>query len=555
MHQPAREENRKKAVDHEGYDADNDEQDKLLLKFKKRFKEKLNQAAGSRISHDDVAPHFRRLDSLARLLEGNAKCAAIYYHEPKNILWIANNKIYDNSRNKNQCLENLEYTFYLISQEDLNIEDIFNKLTQIIYINFKNEDWRKMDKFKDDKELKERIKKHLKNLFESSLTTKEWQQREIKNLKRSPLDNVKLSIIEKVVKLTRDFLKIRAFLLSTKNKNDIAGSILLAIKNSNYKPLRYEDNKVHAEMRILSKIYSASTATGYFYIGISKLCCAHCARAIEAFNNNRASDETIKCRGLHGQVYNWHVPNFISSSPVYLKTFVGKRSYKAYEKMKEEGKKEAMQFIASKESCPIKKATKSNPRPMYADSSESDMEFGFNCDEEFSSQIESMPLANIWTIRHIKMCHEDEFYILIKIELSIRKILALYKTKSKFFDLATEKVYGICKELAEDPLAFDTPIDIFEKLCGIYDKDISFFNEIITDKGKGAYDHGLDRLWAKYQNLGNYKAAVQFFVNDGAFDQSSNSNDSRNYGDDKDSQSSELCFEPDEGNYHSRFTP
>lgn len=541
-----RKKSQKESIDSKGYDADIDEQNALLSKFKTRFRKKLVQATKSPESHKNVHLHFRRLDSLARLLEGKATCAAVYYNALTNRLWIANNKIFNNSRETNNYIKNLNDAFHLISQEDISIKDILDKLSKIILANYEVEHRYKIRDFKENNiDLAVLIENWLKDLFISALTTKEWENQIAEKLESDSTSQLKLHVVNRLVKLTRDFLKIRAYLLSTKTRNAISDGILLAIKNNHYDIMHDEGKDVHAEMRILSNIYN-SEDVNHLYIGISKLCCAHCARAIKAFN--------LECRGLHGQVYNWPVPDFISNSALYLKTFVGKRSYKAYKKMKQESKKEALQFIASKESCP-----KSKPRSMYADSSDSDIEFGLHCDEgPITSPVKNMPLANIWTIRHIKMCYEDEFYFLSEIGLSIHQILDLYKTKSKFFDLATKKVFEICNKLAKDELdaGYLNPKNIFERLCGLYDKDLKFYKHIIDDNGEGAYAHLLDELFAKYQSLGrNYDAAINFFIKDKGWDLSSHSNESQYNDDDQNSQASEICIYPDNNSDCSRANP
>lgn len=65
-------------AENEGYTSDVDQHQRA---FRTDFSERLKSVSHERKNNHDVAKQFRRLDSFARLLEGNSICAAVYYHE------------------------------------------------------------------------------------------------------------------------------------------------------------------------------------------------------------------------------------------------------------------------------------------------------------------------------------------------------------------------------------------------------------------------------------------------------------------------------------------
>jgi hypothetical protein len=444
------------------------DQAQKLQSFKDEFNKRLETAARVRKSHQYIPKQLRRLDSLARLLEANTICAAVYYYELTNCLWLANNKVFRGSRESNNYIKNINSIFDLIRNEHMSIEEIFRKLTEVIYWNISQENRHDLKKIPFD--LKEAISEWIKEMFKFNGDTKEWREQAKKDLTyEEKINNVLIKIIKKISRHTRDFLKIRDFLLANTHDN-LSKGIVSAIRGNKFKIIPEENKDVHAEMRILSQLLNSEEIASP-YIGISKLCCDHCALAMQTFD--------VKCRGVHGQRANWPLPDFLDLHADCLTKYVGEKAYRYYQSLQMDTQNEAKIFIASKESNSIRENAKDG-RGMYADSSDSDIEFGFAWNDK---EIERIPLDSVWYVRDLKMWYQKEFYRLMSIGLSLREIVDLYKESPKKFKnlITTDRIYEFLERIAENDFHNDT-VKAFKKIYQIYDDNEFLFHSIIKKR-------------------------------------------------------------------------
>lgn len=498
-----------------------------LEKFKAEFSDALKNAGKGRVSNQEVPRHFRRLDSIARLLEGNAICAAVYYHPPSKTLWIANNKVHKTSRAENNYIKKLNEVFNLLSQEKLDIEKIIEVLTDSICLNLTQEKRFEQAKLKEIK-IEETINKWLTELFESGKLTKEWRKNSFEEIEGNENEALLHSAITKTSRLVRDFLKVRDFLLQSVN-NPLAKEILTAIKKSNFKILHVEGNNVHAEMRLLAQKMAEKTGLvdEEIYFGISKLCCNHCALALKNFN--------VMSRGVHGRPFNWKAPQFFNNENKGLLTFFGKTAAKSWEKLDDNAKKDAIKYIETKSSSPIKDIKN---RLMEADSSESDVVFGLDCSSEtLQEELPNWLLQDVWLLSELKRFSSLECEKLRNIGLSWDSIVDLAKCTKKFSTMANH-VADFIEDRKSDSEDGD---EIFEDLMNLYDNDNSLFWRILSTpeelKDHFSYSALKAGLEANDSNSCSddqypddcYAFLQKTFENDTGYDYGSHSSDSENY--------------------------
>lgn len=463
---------------------------KSLDIFKINFQQRLQNASNERLSYLNIEKPFRRLDSFARLLEGNATCAAVYLDAITGMLWIANNMVFEGSQDSNAYIKNIHSTFELISNEKLSIEDIFEQLKEIIILNFNSQNRYEVSALKKinpniQNEMADFISNQLEDLFKSSLSTKKWYQLAINALEypSKEFNNFYEKVIKAIVKQTRDFLKIRSFLLNASEKNPLSEGLLIAVREKKYQIIKSDKNQVHAEMRLAEPLIDSNS-----YIGLSKLCCDHCHLAIQTFG--------LRTRGVHGQSFDWPIPSFIKNKSENFRKYVGKEAFDAYCELSDSERDEAQTNITSKRTGAGKK-----DRRMIADSSDSDIEFGpnYDSDEEKLNEIKGFNLADTWTIRHLNMCYTEEVNNLDYFGFSISKIINLYTNNiEKFNSLSSSNIYNLVLKLKEGEID-GSSVDIIELLEEIYDNHKSLFFEITTTKADNVIEHGLAEFYDRYK--------------------------------------------------------
>lgn len=249
----------------------------------------------------------RRLDSLARLLEGNHICAAVCAVGDK--VYIATNQLTKGSRQetRNRLQDLLKVlSVKVFGEEDLKI---FKK---VVLESVKSSAQGKMTL--NDGEILVIAEKFARQGFE------EWNKTTIVQLKQQYKTYSRLSdavmVHSLAERLATDFLKVRKEIRDNKVSN-------LLHRKSTFEILEAEKSGVHAEMTILDKLLQEGNAAPV-YIGISKKCCDKCTDVIKAVNvalgakieiddSEEEIPDTIQVSGVHPQQpANWVKPSFLS---------------------------------------------------------------------------------------------------------------------------------------------------------------------------------------------------------------------------------------------------
>lgn len=277
-------------------------------------------------AHDQyVSPPkgYRRLDSLARLLEGNSLCAAAYF-DGKKIL-ITSNKLGATSREDNETKrlinEILDYYLQLVTKakhrdiaqlrKTLNDERI--KLFQNICIKNICGQMGKATIAGCDEYINKFASYVLalpNDPINDSKNTglhkfKEFVGQEVRDAKVGMLFG---ACIVAIPRLARDFRKLENYFIRE-------GKTLL----KKDPVIIQHGTKLHAEMQLIQEVIVNNGISKIGYIGISKLCCLDCASVILAINigngQGQQLDEEFKVltRGQHDICFNdkWKMPDFL----------------------------------------------------------------------------------------------------------------------------------------------------------------------------------------------------------------------------------------------------
>lgn len=285
-------------------------------------------------SHNQNVPKkHRRLDSLARLIEGKGICAAVYFNGEK--LLITSNALQSTSR----------------SPEKNNIKKLINEVLGYYRLNLAIgaelcDITQLREKFSEQRiELFKEIcvkyvhgqmgqaaitgcDEYISKFAEFVLTTLKDPIKDAKNINLIEFEkiigqevtDVKVGMlfgaaIVIVPRLARDFRKLEHYFTGD-------GKSLLkedpAIVQHGTK-----SHKLHAEMQVIQDAVNKNNIDRIGYIGISKLCCLDCASVILAINlRNYQNDEyqldkefTILTRGQHDLCFTeWKMPEFLEKN-------------------------------------------------------------------------------------------------------------------------------------------------------------------------------------------------------------------------------------------------
>jgi hypothetical protein len=465
---------------------------KKMDDFKSSFSARLRTSAAKRRSDKTTPRTFRRLDSLARLLEGDSICAAVSYDAKTQALLVASNQIHRNSRADNKQVKFINKVIYLIRDENLSLEEITRKLIGIIITNFLKEERRLISvEGISEAKLTEHVGKMLRNLFLSGQNTRDWLSNSNAEDYEGLSDRLFNKLAKKVSRLARDFLKLRSSLLTNSIHNQAAETdILNILHQAEVKILKQEGKGVHAEMGVIA-VTRAAPVDARPYTGISKLSCDHCGLAMDVFS--------MPHRGQHGQGAQWPFPSFISTDAKVLEKYQGKDTYAKYQKLSKEKQKEALSYMASKDSSPIRENAR-HGRKMEADSSESDVEAGLNCsDEAKAEEITGFSLEDVWSLRYLKYRFSEEFRRLTELGIGFAEVLALYKNSTdKFLAIANEKTCRLIWN--EHEYGQQNICELLEKLSVLYDADEQSFWGLVNDEedaiSKFGFDEVYDRIFA-----------------------------------------------------------
>lgn len=92
---------------------------------------------------------------------------------------------------------------------------------------------------------------------------------------------------------------------------------------------------MHAKMCLFNYLWVNNKKTQY--VGISKLCCAHCHLAWKTAGIEQIiEDNQTAVAGFHGNGYLWPLNNELITNAAFMKNFLGGDLYDEYEKIGDE---------------------------------------------------------------------------------------------------------------------------------------------------------------------------------------------------------------------------
>lgn len=451
------------APDKEGYVADNE--DNGIEFFPKNFTEHLNESAKQRICSNPPRIN-RRLDALARFLEQDMTCIAVMYDSQEKVIWVSSNTIHEGSRSVNNSTKNITNALQLLVNHNASIDDIIKGLTAIInkYIK-QNERFLANDIIKKMgvSSFNRLLEDILRDLFFSGIPTKSW----VNNFNFKKFDpeskyTVLLNkIIPKMCRIARDFIKLRNSLIDRLGcESSLNHEIITTIDKGAFKILHLGKHKAHAETRMIIKQNHVPDLKNS-YVGVSKLCCAHCGLAV------KVSDTQV--RGQHGRGFNtWVIPEPILNNPEQLKSFFGDKAYQQYQNFTPQKKGEALKYVEGKAGSPNDRKA----RDMLPDSSSSDVEFGLE-----DSASETRRILSGITFEEINSLAKITKYIFTEHEVFTDLFIS---SPIKFKKLATENTLNL--------LIYFKGKLLFEDICVIYDANQKVCEELI--KNENELSHG-----------------------------------------------------------------
>lgn len=257
------------------------------------------------IHHPAPSQENRRLDALARLLEGTHICVAVY-RKKDNTLLITANDINERTR-KTTISEGaliadvMEHFTNQEKRNDLDKEiEIFNRMC---LASVKSSD---TSGIKISDATITRISDYIFNDKERN-----WKTLSVLNLLEiatgnpaltDPLESGDIMRAFFIISdLARDFRKVKDF---------------FSKENFSFDILNFGEQNVHAELRMIDyllKNQGINFINDTHYIGISKLCCAKCELVIKTMNFTM-KEGVIETRGEHGigaDDKKWQAPHFL----------------------------------------------------------------------------------------------------------------------------------------------------------------------------------------------------------------------------------------------------
>lgn len=258
----------------------------------------------------------RRLDSIARLLEGSSTCAAITLID--NIFFIATNKAFPRGENTEDqgylLIKMVMYYFQSIVNEQDN-KDSYQAIFKII-----------CKQAMAGLQIPSHIIKILDDDFiQGIIKSKSDSFQHVRDFifEQAEYGHYPAGIGDAFVvcsALREDFDKVIKFINENKGKpngSEPTSRFLQAIKLFN--PTNHiicadklkgvqNTSEMHAEMRLLSSIQHKLEKKEQFsiYVGISKLCCLHCHCMIYGVNQTSGYKNEVEIRGAHNVLHSAH---------------------------------------------------------------------------------------------------------------------------------------------------------------------------------------------------------------------------------------------------------
>ena len=321
-----------------------------LKKFTQEFYNYLHELNAERESRD-LDWEERRFDSLSRLLVSDINdCAAVCF-DGKKILY-AFNHLHGSSSDAKRAH---------IKEQAVKVFKYFTNCIEGKYIipGKKQKDRLKLIvdtcctalQLKEEED-KERIQNiiHLLDEYHGELPE------EIKGVVNS-------KELNQAIRTRKDLMKVEEALTTGDKKfsNNIINAFKIKEEEGYILIEEGEANdKCHAEMRIVEHLLDEQPnikgKLDKIYIGLSKLCCAHCHLVITndpsdplileyQDDEGKAIKVPIYTRGHHGQSFEWFIINKIKVNDGQLKHFLGKEAFEIYQEMEEKGQDLALYVV------------------------------------------------------------------------------------------------------------------------------------------------------------------------------------------------------------------
>jgi hypothetical protein len=353
-----------------------------LLDFTTRFAARLRDANPNRVAHSGmpsagsdeqfVSQGDRRLDAMARLLEGDEVCAAVAFDRGKLLVATNNNghsmdrfncPLWDRiftlhghltmiakmSMEANQSIPRHQWTPQ--TREDFVGEALPYKLIRT-KSTFKEMKKAQLDEIQELREFSWRVNNDFFK-FEESSKAKEaseanrdiveaWAEdckHRIASL--TPPNSIARNsdrFFETAIRLYQDLIKLEDFFSTMKHLEPYATELVqaMATRKIDYSMINVGAQNVHAEMRLTS--HAVTQGIKFPYIGISKLCCAYCNLVMDTFLKAQyfeADDAMdVPTRGRHGVPYPWLIPEPLRNYEPFIKELLGSDLYAIYAKFK-----------------------------------------------------------------------------------------------------------------------------------------------------------------------------------------------------------------------------
>lgn len=251
----------------------------------------------------------RRLDTLARLLEGEGPCTAVSIYNGE--LIIAANKVHAKSRNSelsSMISESLKYFASVTADPGISDPAIlagdeempkkaFEILKDICIRSCKALGFQPNTRPQEEvgaliEEILKAESGALRSLKEIDIKIEELNKVSYLHNKYDPVGGGEMSVvIHRVYSRTRDFFKLVRTLQSAELTPIKSVMHALKVSDDASAPLKQGGLEMHAEMRIMDSILRTGDDVSVseienVYIGISKLCCVKCYTAIKAVNES-----------------------------------------------------------------------------------------------------------------------------------------------------------------------------------------------------------------------------------------------------------------------------
>ena len=134
------------------------------------------------------------------------------------------------------------------------------------------------------------------------------------------------SLVTTTFRMFYSMRKVERSITTSSRRDRFPEDMITAFRDNKFAVVQeYETANIHAEMRVLGHLLANKKTPSVPYIGISKLCCAHCRMVITAMNASYEPplEYTMGVRGSHGDSYTWEIPGFLAEQSALFAVFAG----------------------------------------------------------------------------------------------------------------------------------------------------------------------------------------------------------------------------------------